>query len=528
MGKDSIVERASWLLESSGDSAYITSPEGTIEYVNPAFEAMSGFGELEAIGRTPAIVKSGVQSDAFYRDMWSTLHAGHEFHGVLVNRRRDGSLFHEEKTIRPLFDEAGRIAHYLSCGRNVSERLELQDLLQHQATHDALTGLPNRLLFTDRLERAIAQAERTGESFTVAMVDLDGFKAINDRHGHAAGDEALKDMAQRLTGCVREADTVARWGGDEFALLLRDAGDTDRVMSAIVEAGRQPSASSDRALRLSLGACRFPEGGRSAESLLQTADGAMYQAKRDGGDRYRWAMREHEAPVVVKPTAGEAAAIDALRLLEGKVPMFSRRLRAGDTLYRAGDKFRDLHILRFGLCKLMSVTAEGHEELSSMVFKGDWLGFDGLADGRHGCSAVAADTGEVWTVRYDALILAGVRNPALLGAMHAAMARQSAREREAVVTMHSLPADGRVAAFLCRWADDLDHCGMRNDHITLPTTRAEIGGHVGLRLESVSRAMAALERGRLIRFASGNRRNIEIPDLPALRRYVREASASAR
>lgn len=526
MGKDSIVERASWLLESSGECAYITDPQGTIEYVNPAFVAMTGFGEGDAIGRTAAIMKSGVQPEAFYRDMWSTLHAGQEFQGVLVNRRRDGSLFREEKTIRPLFDEAGRIAHFLSCGRDVSERIERQDLLQHQATHDALSGLPNRTLFTDRLERAIAQAERSGESFTVAMVDLDGFKAINDRYGHAAGDEALKDIAQRLAGCVREADTVARWGGDEFALLLRDAGDTDRVMNAIVEAGRTPAACGG-AVYLSLGACRFRAGGHGAASLLEAADLAMYEAKHEGGDRCRWAAGD-APPRAAKATASELMTLDAVRLLDGKVPLASRRLRAGETLYRAGDRFRDLHILRFGLCKLMSVTAEGHEELSSMVFKGEWLGFDGLADGRHGCSAVAADTGEVWTVRYDALILAGARYPELLGAMHAAMARQSAREREAVVTMHSLPADGRVAAFLCRWADDLDHCGMRNDHITLPTTRAEIGGHVGLRLESVSRAMAALERGHLIRFASGNRRNIEIPDLPALRRYVREASASAR
>lgn len=527
MGKDSIVERAGWLLENSGESAYITDPDGTIEYVNPAFEAMTGFVEDEALGRTPAIVKSGVQPDGFYREMWSTLHAGHEFQGVLVNRRRDGSLFHEEKTIRPLFDEAGRIAHYLSCGRNVSERLALQSLLEHQATHDALTGLPNRTLFTDRLERALAQAARTGETFTVAMVDLDGFKALNDRHGHAAGDEALKDVARRLAGCVREADTVARWGGDEFAVLLRDAGDTGRVVDAIIEAGRAPAACGDRALRLSLGACRFPDAGRDAAALLHAADAAMYDAKRAGGDRHRWAACE-AAPHVAQAAAREAVGLDALRLLEGQVPLFSHRLRAGDTLYRAGERFRDLHIVRFGLCKLMSVTAEGHEELSAMLFRGDWLGFDGLADGRHGCSAVAADTSEVWTLRYDALILAAAQQPELLGALHAAMARQSAREREAVVTMHSLPADGRVAAFLCRWADDLDHCGMRNDHITLPTTRAEIGGHVGLRLESVSRAMAALERGRLIRFASGNRRNIEIPDLPALRRYVREVSAGAR
>ena len=133
---------------------------------------------------------------------------------------------------------------------------------------------------------------------------------------------------------------------------------------------------------------------------------------------------------------------------------------------------------------------------------------------------IAADVGELLTVCYEALLRAGARHPALLRAMHAAFARQNAREREAMSTIHALPAAGRVAAFLCRWADKLEHCGMRNDQILLPTSRAEIGGHVGLRLESVSRAMTNLEREQLIRFNSPSRRNLEIPSLNALRRYV--------
>lgn len=526
MAKDSILEKASWLLEDSSDAALITDPCGSIEYVNPAFETLTGYGRDDAIGRTPAIIKSGLQAPEVYRELWSTLTAGREFHGVMVNRRRDGALFHEEKTIRPLFDDTGRIAHFMSCGRDVSERVALQEQLRHEATHDALTGLPNRALLCDRLGRAIAHAGRTGEGFAVAIVDLDEFKLLNDRLGHAAGDAALQEMARRLSACVRAADTVARWGGDEFVLLLHDAGDASRVMNAILEACRAPvvldGAGRRCTLAASIGVCRFPEGGKDATTLLRAADGAMCEAKRDGGNAYRWAPGQPTGPVGI--ATGDAAG-DVLQLLDGKVPLLSRRLRAGDTIYRAGQKFRDLHILRFGLCKLMSVTADGHEELTTMLFKGDWLGFDGLADGRHGCTALAADTSEVWTVRYDALMLAGVRHPEVLNALHAAMARQTARERDAAVAMHSLPADGRVAAFLCRWADDLEHCGMRSDQITLPTTRAEIGGHVGLRLESVSRAMATLERESLIRFDSASRRSLAIPSLPALRQFVRQLSA---
>jgi CRP/FNR family transcriptional regulator len=357
MVKDSVLGSASQLLDGSSEAVYITDPHGTIEYVNPAFEALSGYGSGRMLGSTPAIMKSGHQTAEFYRSLWSRLKAGQEFRGVLLNRRRDGSLFHEEKTIRPLFDEAGRIAHFMSFGHDVSQRRDLARL--------------------------------------------------------------------------------------------------------------RPS----------------PKAGASAPQVL--------------------------------------------RMLDGKVPMLSRRLRRGDIVYCAGQPFRDLHILLFGLCKLMIVTAEGHEEMIAMLFKGDWLGFDGLANGRHGCTAVAADAGEVWSVRYEALVQAGLRHPELLNVFHAAMARQSARQRDDAVVLHSLPADGRMAAFLCRWADDLARCGMRNDQIMLPTSRAEIGGHIGLRLESVSRAIASLEREHLIHFESRSRRNISIPDLPALREYVHRLSAKS-
>ncbi|HEY9108901.1 MAG TPA: diguanylate cyclase [Roseateles sp.] len=522
MALDNVLERAAWLLDGSGDAGIITDLKGSIEYVNPAFERLTGYRREHALGRTPAILKSGQQTNEFYRDLWGTLHAGREFHGVLLNRRRDGGLFHEEKTIRPLFAEDGRITHYMSCGRDVSERVADLEKLRYDATHDGLTRLPNRTLYLDRLGQALVRAARSGERLAVALIDLNGFKAINDNAGHDAGDAALRTTARRLERCLRQSDTAARLGGDEFALLLHDTDDIERVMGALTQAcsdpfGRTPGERMP--LSVSIGVSFFPEDGNTASMLLRRADEAMYAAKRMGGERSRWTVTP-SVPKAVPSAAPEAATMTAMDVLERELPVLRRVLKPGDTLYRAGDKFKEVHILRVGLCKLTGYCAEGREDLITILFKGDWLGFDGLANGRHHYTAVAADVCEVLTVGYDALVRAAARNPALLAQMHTAIARQHGRERDAVLSMHALPADGRVAAFLCRWADELEQCGLRSDQITLPTTRAEIGGHVGLRLESVSRAMSNLEREHLIRFGSRNRRDIEIPNLLALRSYV--------
>lgn len=530
MASDTVLERASWLLENSGDAGMITDSNGRIEYVNPAFEALTGYGQQHILGCTPAVLKSGRQSSEFYRDLWGRLRAGHEFRGVLVNRRRDGSLFHEEKTIRPLFDPDGRISHFMATGRDVSPRVATLEKLRHDASHDGLTDLPNRSAYLDRLQQALVNAARDGERLAVALIGLDGFKAINDLLGHAAGDAAIVATAQRLKRCLGPSDIVARMGGGEFALLLQNAGDIDRVKAAVKQACREVfSLNGAERIPLSarVGASCYPQDGQTASALLRHADEAMQRAGQGGDDFSRCAVT---LPASTADVAGapRESALGGLELLEHELPVLRRVLRAGDTLYRAGEKFRDIHILGAGLCKLYGLSAEGREELITMLFKGDWLGFDGLANGSHSCSATAADVSEVLTVRYESLVRAGARNPALLSLMHAAIARQNARERDGVLSMHALPANGRVAAFLCRWADELEQCGLRSDQITLPTTRAEIGGHVGLRLESVSRAMCNLEREHLIRFGPRNRRDIEIPNLWALRRYVSNLADSGR
>jgi diguanylate cyclase (GGDEF)-like protein/PAS domain S-box-containing protein len=198
----------------------LTSPAGIIEYVNPAFERLTGYSSREVLGRTPAVLKSGRHDERFYRRLWARLRQGKPFRGIFVNRRKSGELFYEEELIQPLRGPGGRSTHFLCAGRDVSVLMREMQRLRRVATHDALSGLPNRTLYDDRVAQALRQAERRGEAVVVAMLDLDAFKRINTGYGHLAGDAVLKAVARRTRRCIRAIDTVARIGGDEFALVL--------------------------------------------------------------------------------------------------------------------------------------------------------------------------------------------------------------------------------------------------------------------------------------------------------------------
>lgn len=283
-----------WLMERSADATMLTNPQGVIEYVNPAFEAMTGYGREEVVGQTPAILKSGQHSPSFYHQLWRTLKAAGEFSDVLVNRRKSGEAFHAEMSIRPLFDPHGRVTHFLASGRDVSQRIAMMERLTRAATHDSLTELPNRALFLDRLDQALYHVQRDETRFTVALLDIDRFKTVNDSLGHSAGDAILRAVAQRLMTCVRKTDTVARLGGDEFGLLLSGAVDTDsagQVLGKIVGAFAPPVPveSGDLAVSLSVGACLCVAHGAAGHALLRQADAAMYHAKRRGGNSFHLA-----------------------------------------------------------------------------------------------------------------------------------------------------------------------------------------------------------------------------------------------
>jgi diguanylate cyclase (GGDEF)-like protein/PAS domain S-box-containing protein len=270
--------------EHCPDAVVLTDREGRIEYVNAAFERMTGYPSRELVGHRPAKLKSGTHEADFYRALWAALLAGQEFRAVFTNRRKNGEIYYEEKIIRPLG------SGFVSFGRDVTERSQELQRLAHAATHDSLTGLPNRSLFLDRLGQALREAQRRREPFTVAVLDLDRFRDANNRHGHLAGDAALQAVASRTRACVRDVDTVARIGGDEFGLILVGAGATAArgVLEKIVAANAVAVSFKDHELpvTVSVGACTYPDGASDELELRERADLRMYEAKRAGGNRY--------------------------------------------------------------------------------------------------------------------------------------------------------------------------------------------------------------------------------------------------
>jgi CRP/FNR family transcriptional regulator len=211
---------------------------------------------------------------------------------------------------------------------------------------------------------------------------------------------------------------------------------------------------------------------------------------------------------------------DTLSLLNETLAPQRRMVRAGDTIYQAGERFGNLYVLNSGFIKLVNLSPDGREQVVGLKFRGDWLGFDGIANAQYGCDAIAMDTGEVWVIRYDALIAACTGRPALLTVMHEAMSREIARDRDSLMSVCTLPADARVADFLRYWAESLAKRGMRTDQITLRMTRAEIGNYLGMTLETVSRALSKLARDTVIGFAEKGRRDVHIPDVNALASFV--------
>jgi CRP/FNR family transcriptional regulator len=216
---------------------------------------------------------------------------------------------------------------------------------------------------------------------------------------------------------------------------------------------------------------------------------------------------------------------DTLALLADTLRPARRIVHAGEAVHEAGDPFVNLYVVNSGLVKQVTTAPDGRQQISGFRFRGDWLGLEGIEGGVHTCDAIALDTGEVWSFRYEALLAAAVRQPALLLALHRAMSGTIVRERGSLMSVCTLPSDARVADFLHYWAESLARRGLRTDFITLRLTRAEIGNYLGMTLETVSRVLGRLAQAGLISFADPGRRELAIPDVGALADHVQRALA---
>lgn len=271
----------------------VRHPDQPIEYVNPAFERITGYASGEVLGRNCRFLQGKDTDQPELEHLRAALRSGTEGHAVLRNYRKDGRLFWNQITLSPVRDDNGTITHYLGVLNDVTELTIYRRELEHRASHDILTGLANRSLLDDRLAMALAAAQRHGRVLAVAFLDLDHFKEVNDTLGHTVGDELLMAVARRLLACVREGDTVARHGGDEFILVLSDQASEDSVVQVLervreVIARPYPLAGREVRLSCSIGASLFPRDGEDAGELIRRADQAMYSAKTGGRNQYRF------------------------------------------------------------------------------------------------------------------------------------------------------------------------------------------------------------------------------------------------
>ena len=461
------LRKLSRVVEQASESVFITDQSGVVEYVNPAFERLTGYSMDDMRGQTPALLKSDAHDAEVYAQLWRTIAAGEVFKSRMINRRKDGTLFVEEKIITPLKDNEGQITHFVSTGRDITKRLEVEEergrlaaileatidlvaildpdgalrflnasgrkflgldpdeslsgrtwsdlfsehearrvmaeampavrrdgvwsgealvrgsegrnmpvsqvilahrgtageveylstiardiserkrfeaQLRHRATHDALTGLANRVLVNDRIETAVVSAQRQSHSLAVLILDVDNFKRVNETLGHEAGDTLLRYVARQLDSCLQANDTLARHGSDEFTLVVDEIGNIEDVLGTlrkVKEALERPAYIDSHELFItsSIGIAVFPYDGRDAPTLMRNAEAAMHQAKEAGRGQYRFYApdmnaRGHEL-LALETELRRALERDQFVLhYQPQVDLRTRRIHAAEAVIR--------------------------------------------------------------------------------------------------------------------------------------------------------------------------------------------------
>jgi len=287
------LRQAATVYENTSEGVVITGPDQRIQAINAAFTTITGYSEEEVIGNTPRMLQSGRHDAEFYRDMSAALHAVGRWQGEIWNRRKDGATYPEWLNISAVRDDAHHVVNYIAVFSDITTIKNAQAKVEYLASHDALTGLPNRVLFRDRLAQVLARAHRHGRNVALLFVDLDRFKLVNDTLGHETGDRLLQEVARRLLTCVRAEDTVARMGGDEFVVIQEDVKQPDDAATLAMRLLQQMNTpvslqGHEIVVTLSVGISLYPRDGEDIGTLVKNADAAMYRAKETGRNSYQY------------------------------------------------------------------------------------------------------------------------------------------------------------------------------------------------------------------------------------------------
>ena len=289
------LELFSKMFHGSGEAILIADAQRHIVAVNPAFAEITGYSAAEVMGKNPNILSSGKQSAEFYQTMWASIYEAGQWQGEIWNRRKNGEVYPEWLSIGVVRNHKGELINFISSFSDITTRKAAEQKIEFLAHYDALTRLPNRALFADRLDLALLATGRNEKKVALLFLDLDKFKNINDTMGHLAGDILLQSVAERLKSCVRESDTICRQGGDEFMILLPDvdnADDVENVAKKIITAMESPHPiaidGQDIVVTFSVGISIFPDNAEDSETLIKCADAAMYRAKAQGRNNYQF------------------------------------------------------------------------------------------------------------------------------------------------------------------------------------------------------------------------------------------------
>jgi diguanylate cyclase (GGDEF)-like protein/PAS domain S-box-containing protein len=275
---------AACVFDNTADGVLITDIHGTILSVNPAFVEITGYTAEEAIGQNPRILQSDQHEPDFYASMWNEIQTNGQWNSEIWNRRKDGDLYLQRIAIRMVCDEKNNPIRYVSVFSDITDLWHKDQYIKHLAFHDALTNLPNRAFLMEQLDQNLTHAKLQHRRLALIFLDLDGFKPINDQFGHKVGDEVLKEIGKRLMAMVRQSDTVARVGGDEFIFILNDLTHTEEIRQIshrIIQSISTRITVNEHRIHIgaSIGVAVFPDDGLTSFDLINNADSAMYVAK---------------------------------------------------------------------------------------------------------------------------------------------------------------------------------------------------------------------------------------------------------